>query len=739
MAKLSLNITPHEIVFAGSDIQVTSDEALDTESATGSVYVKGPQQRGGQLKLTREGCIATWTVRATGPQVLVVGEMVTRKGGAVAAVGEIPFFVTDSAAKIPDNLRVESIVRLRLGKNATERLPADQRPVGEFIEMMKATDRQSGRPVELAFDQDGNRIDARALLDRLAAERAKQFGKLHPALAARVANLKEEETIEVAVWFKSEERSQTRLRSLRTIPKALPPEVVREREETNQLTANLSKRYEAELGVKVLRTDPLAPVTYLSVTRGQLNRLVEMKEVGAIFFYEKGGIEDLDDSIAIANSDDVHTLGFKGSGVKVAVWENGPDNTSNLTIQAFYDPGQSNTSDHARHTHGIIKNKEKNKPKGHAPSATLFSANDKDLDALSWAVKDQGCTVISQSFHRTSEAGSDSLSFDDIYKDYLALHWPYPIILQAAGNFFNGDSDGINPPSDEFVNHKGYNSLAVGNHNDSAGAMSNSSVFRNPATTHGDRELPEICANGTSVTTVGLTKSGTSMAAPAAAGAAALIQNANSSVKTWPEGCRAILLAGAKRNVVGDTWWTDVLDNDDASDGSGAVDALESTRIAQSRRSKNAAGVLRGWNAGLLTSNDFGGDGLSTFDYKVKLPSFVFGPRHVKVALAWTSRITTFDIFGIELPIASTLTVDLDLKIFDSNGAQVGYSGSWDNSYEIAEFTGAPGATYTIRIRRWSGTDNVYYGLAWTVTGGLILANEIIFNSDLLQRLQPQP
>jgi len=87
--------------------------------------------------------------------------------------------------------------------------------------------------------------------------------------------------------------------------------------------------------------------------------------------------------------------------------------------------------------------------------------------------------------------------------------------------------------------------------------------------------------------------------------------------------------------------------------------------------------------------------------------------------------------FGINLPIASTLTVDLDLQIFDSRGIQVGYSGSWDNSYEIAEFDGNPGETYTIKIRRWSGTDSVWYGIAWTVTGGLRWAD--VTNGTVLQ------
>jgi hypothetical protein len=323
------------------------------------------------------------------------------------------------------------------------------------------------------------------------------------------------------------------------------------------------------------------------------------------------------------------------------------------------------------------------------------------------------------------------MSFDDIYKDWIALRWPFPTICQAAGNHFAGDSDGISPTSDEFVNHKGFNSLAVGNHDDTAAAMSASSVFRNPNSSHGDRELPEISANGTNVTAVKLTKSGTSMASPACAGVAALIQNSNSTLEHWPEGCRAILLAGASRNVVDQTWWADVIDDVDASDGSGAVNALESHRIARQRKARNAAASRRGWDIGSLRSADFDDAGLSTFDYKVQVPRGFLGPRHVKVVLAWTSKVSTFSFLGITIPLSSRLTVDLDLKVFDASGAQVGYSGSWDNSYEIAEFTGKPGETYTIRVRRWSGTDSVWFGIAWTVTGGLTIVDQLV-RADLL-------
>ena len=74
----------------------------------------------------------------------------------------------------------------------------------------------------------------------------------------------------------------------------------------------------------------------------------------------------------------------------------------------------------------------------------------------------------------------------------------------------------------------------------------------------------------------------------------------------WPEGCRAILAAGATRNVRGDTWWRDVVAGVDARDGSGAVDAAESRSIALNRRWRGAAATRRGWDVGLLTSDDFG-------------------------------------------------------------------------------------------------------------------------------------
>jgi len=732
-SSLSTNVTPNEIVLSTASLAVQSRYPLDPDTAQGGLVVRGVH---GRVRLSRGGRLATWCSEdglPPGHHTLIVDGLVAK--GSRRGLGdrmEIPFFVTDSKARVPSAVRVESMSRLRLTDLGTERLPTDCRPAGRYIEIMKATNRTTGAPARLAYDQSGRKVDADVLFERIQKNRARRFGKLHQALHARAQKLGASARISVAVWLHCDEALAIAKKRERGETKTPPRQALTCGKAIARTVRTFALNLEKEHRIRGHRADPSAPVLYADLTREQVQAIASRPEVAGLFFHETTGIDDLSNSMAIANSDDVHTLGHKGSGVKVAIWEDAPDVTTNLSITARFKTSGLTLSDHSRHTHGIVKNIEANKPHGHAPSCSLHSANTKGLDALRWAAKDKGCTVISQSFHRDSEPESGSLSFDDIYKDWLVLQWPYPTICQAAGNYWLGDYDDIDPPESEFVNHKGYNSLGVGNHNDTAGAMSGDSVFRNPSSSHGDRELPEIAANGTGVTTVGLTKSGTSMASPAAAGCAALIQSVDSTLKSWPEGCRAILLAGAKRNIAGQTWWQDVVANVDASDGSGAVDALEAVNISKQRRSRNAAATGRGWDIGTLRSSDIGSNLRTTFSYSVKLGNWFFSPRHVKVALAWDSKITMFP-FGINLPIASRLTVDLDLQIFDSRGNQVGYSGSWDNSYEIAEFEGKPGETYTIKIRRWSGSDDVWYGIAWTVTGGLLWAD--VTNGTVLQEL----
>ena len=102
--------------------------------------------------------------------------------------------------------------------------------------------------------------------------------------------------------------------------------------------------------------------------------------------------------------------------------------------------------------------------------------------------------------------------------------------MQAAGNSSDPALSGR-----YIVKHKGFNGLIVGNHNDTATGMSEHSIYGNPNSPHGDRELPDICANGTDVYVLGDTESGTSFAAPAVAGTVALLQSVDRRLVPRPK------------------------------------------------------------------------------------------------------------------------------------------------------------------------------------------------------------
>jgi hypothetical protein len=210
--------------------------------------------------------------------------------------------------------------------------------------------------------------------------------------------------------------------------------------------------------------------------------------------------------------------------------------------------------------------------------------------------------------------------------------------------------------------------------------------------------------------------SGTSFSSPAVAGTAAVVQSVDTTLKAWPEGCRAILLASAGRNIAGGSWnQAATSSTTDGVDGSGALDTGEAARIARVRSRRNGAAVRRGWDVGMLRTRDLQANGTSSFRYRVQVPAS--GARRLKAALAWSSKVKYTSDATLTPPVKVTeskLTVDLDLYVY-LGGSLVAHSSTFDNSFEIVEFDAQPGSTYEIRIKRFSGTDWAWFGLAWTV------------------------
>ena len=522
--RVYVDLVADEILTARSSITFDVPAGTDVAELRRRVGVSGVD---GTIALTRTKNRFRWSPRediGPGHYRFVVEALADERRKRRTNHIEIPFTVVDTAAKIPPRLRLESVSRIRLkDSGGVERLTGGHRPRGNYVEFFKATDRRSGAPVELAVDQDGAQLDPGQVVSEYRKRTIDRYGKLAPALDRRLRGAKANERVLVDVWLAVEEEAPAQSdRPLGAGDEGNAAERAAERRRQWQTASReLAKELE-ELG-DVLAVDELAPVVTITLPAAVVRDLASHERIGALLLHEEEGIDDLEDSIAVARSGVVHALGETGMGVRVAVWENGPTSDDDLVIAGRYESDPT-TSDHSQNVHAIIRNDDDDSPDGHAPGCSLYSANDKGRAALRWAVQDQDCTIVNQSFHRPSEPESDAFSSDDFYGDWLALHWPYPLIVHAAGNFWDGDPDDIHPPSSEYVNHKGFNTISVGNHDDSASAMATSSVFRNPDSPHGDRELPEICANGTDVLADDMCFTGTSQASPAVAGVAALVQ-----------------------------------------------------------------------------------------------------------------------------------------------------------------------------------------------------------------------
>ena len=401
-----VDLRPEEVLFPRSTVTVEVRKALDPESARRTI---GVARAANAVKVGRERRTATWSPPddlAPGRHVFLVGPLRSARGAALEPALEIPFHFVQSSARVPAGVAVGSIVRARVGSEDLERLPLGRAVGGSYVELMKGTDRRTGAPVELAFDETGKRIDATRLLRRLQRAKAARLGKLDESLHRRLASARPP-----GAGLRRRlgaHRRRPRPPAGRQAAKGRGARAPRRRsaarKRSRRSARGLAERVQ-EAGGRDVRADEAAPVVFASMRKADIAKLAERGTSPGIFLYETEGIDDLGNSIAIANSDDVHAAGSDGAGVNVAVWEDGPTSTADLVITARFDSSPT-TSDHSQLVHGIIRNSERNRPHGHAPGCALHSANSKDLDALRWAVRDRGCTVVNQSFHRPSEPES---------------------------------------------------------------------------------------------------------------------------------------------------------------------------------------------------------------------------------------------------------------------------------------------------------------------------------------------
>ncbi|MCG3135551.1 MAG: hypothetical protein HMLKMBBP_03258 [Planctomycetes bacterium] len=416
------------------------------------------------------------------------------------------------------------------------------------------------------------------------------------------------------------------------------------------------------------------------------------------------------------------SAGYDGtSSTKVAILDTGVDSghpalssavtdeavfLSSGASQSYFDDDENDPDDihsHGTHCAGISGSRDSTYL-GVAKGAAIMNAkcgymttdgggalDDPDImDAGDWAA-DNGADVFSCSFGADSSVtdGSGALS---LFFDAVVQHLGITVAI-SAGN--SGSSAGtVGTPAD------GFNILTVGNFDDK-GTTSRSDDAIASSSSRGPlsdgRRKPDISAPGTNIMSsyahwesAGdfISYSGTSMAAPHVAGAAALLLDLGTA--TAPEAVKASLMNSVRHA-------SPVPTSPDNNWGWGAMDLT----AAYNTRSSVWEGALY----------EQGNPRFQLLD----LGALASGGR---VTLAWSRNVTSN---GNAAPTSYASLVDLDLFLYDeATGGEVKNSASTLNSVEMVEVSSAL-TSPVAKIHRagnpptsssQAGSGSIYAGLA---------------------------
>lgn len=225
---------------------------------------------------------------------------------------------------------------------------------------------------------------------------------------------------------------------------------------------------------------------------------------------------------------------------------------------------------------------------------------------------------------------------------------------------------------------KAFNALTLGNYNDANDTMNSGSLYVDPDP---GNEKPEIVAPGTNITSTAGTGGGTSYSTPFAAGFAADMMSQYPWLKGHPELVKALMMSGASLNIEGSVRLSD-------KDGAGAINYLNAAYNSH----------YWWWHGG--NSSWFNSDDNKTVSYSLT------ANRRYRVVLVWL-------VPGSYAYSNDNVHMDLDLRVTKPDGSYMAGSSSYDNGFEIVDFTAPTTGSYSIRIHRFwnSGTGNVLMGL----------------------------
>lgn len=614
---------------------------------------------------------------------------------------------------------------------------SDYPALGRQFQVVTVLDtRPQGQVYKLLVDLRDGRVeeDVSALLAAEARAHESRYGKLGPALYERLRGLKDDDTLPVAIWMaaspgKSLAEQQTAAFAILAArypqaraamehggkPMDVSDPELRRRIEADYTTL-MAAQAESRLSslVTELKQRGFAITTYAGMPsftavlpKRVILELARRSDVSAIYLTEAEVQLELDSAVPTTLAPIVWSRGITGSGVTIAILENGniDPNNSFLHHAAISRTASVGIVDHTTRVASDAASFH-DTYRGMAYGATVLSAGHEAAQAdfvtgLQWAFN-QGARIVNVS---EGYEADNNVNWLDRAVDYWARN-NFITIVKSAGN--TGGS--ITTPG------KAWNVITVGAADDNNNAdwaddrMWSDSAYVNPISPHNDREKPEVVAVGANVTAVGVndvpqTRSGTSHAAPQVAGLVALLIHRNAALSSWPEATKAIIMASATHNITGPT--IIVRNQGDLRDGAGAINAALADTVAQTRNFSDVDPCTVSCWWGLSISN-------SNFPVGTDLERRFYAERGnlIRVAIAWWAHADTpgnnysFD----------RLDTDLDLRIKNPTNQYIPNvsSLSWDNNYEMVEFVATQTGEYKIVVRKARADEpSNYLGIAF--------------------------
>ena len=575
--------------------------------------------------------------------------------------------------------------------------------LGVTVTRVKALDPRSGDVLGGTFDHRGVRMDfAQLRRDEIEARKLNPVHKLQSELAELVATGPQNRKIPVGLWLVFD--SEVLDSYSRSVFSGMENATHEQRSLAEQDVAQFVMVRNGETVAPVvtwLRSEGFqptyvstsAPAIMVSLTPAEILTVAAHPSVDTIYPEKFDRTDGNVNSHRAHRTDRVHDLGVKGRGIRIAMLENNGIDPAcpHLNVTAWFNAGTPNPDNHIHGTSGCVASLL-NSRIGASSDVSLYSANaasysDSNVMAAADWIATQNIDATNMSYGGDYNGVEQMM---DRYYDYQSRFYQDSYVA-SAGN--SGLTNDVGSPGTAWncITVGAFDVNDTGDWSDDGMASFSSAVDPNNGC-----EKPNVAASGVDVDTLGdagngwITNNydGTSFSAPHTTGnlANAMVLDVTNR---GSEAAMATMMASAWHNIEGAARLSE-------QDGAGGIHGLAAARMSRANHARSVT----------VNSSSFSTNGYYTYNITLK------GGDRTRVCIAWSANANS-------TYTTTSLDADLDLAIYagsnQTSGTSYGFSSSFNNNFEIVEFTPPTSGTYTVRINDWSfGGTSERVGICWS-------------------------